>query len=150
MAIEVAMARIREIPCKFQKITHNYLIFLFYYHFLLHFIIISRHTELIFDYIQIFSTRSGSLWKVPAIEADTAWNRGIACKVLNLPTKLYFSCFIFYVFTFSIKRCIKGEIFIYVREKMCWPLRQLHHETGEYPAIKNTNQTLCVVIFLLY
>ena len=38
-----------------------------------------------------------------AIEAATAWNRGITCKTFKLIIKLYFSCFLFYGFLFYIK-----------------------------------------------
>ena len=51
-AIEAATAWNRAIPCKKIRITHNYLLFIFYYHFLVHSLIISRSTELIFDYIE--------------------------------------------------------------------------------------------------
>ena len=51
--IEAATAWNRGIPCKNWKITHNYLIFLFYYHLLVHFLIILWSTELIFGYIEV-------------------------------------------------------------------------------------------------
>ena len=47
-SIEAATAWSRGTPCKILKITHNYLIFLFYSYFLVHSLIISRSTELIF------------------------------------------------------------------------------------------------------
>ena len=33
--------------------------------------------------LRFFSKRWGFLWKFSAIEADTAWNRGIHCKILK-------------------------------------------------------------------
>ena len=44
------------------KIIHNHLIFLFRYHFLVHFLIISRSTYLIYDYIESFGVRCEFLW----------------------------------------------------------------------------------------
>ena len=54
LAIEATTAWNRGIPCKTLKITHNYLICLFYDHFLVHFLIISISTELISDYIEVY------------------------------------------------------------------------------------------------
>ena len=61
MAIEAATACNRVIPFKNLKITHNYVIFLFYSHFLVNFLVVSRSTELIFDYIEISGVRDGVL-----------------------------------------------------------------------------------------
>ena len=71
-------------PLQNLKITHNYLILLFYYHFWVHFLIISRSTEFIFYYIEFFwNKRLGSLWKMLDIVEATAWSRGIPCKILK-------------------------------------------------------------------
>ena len=103
-AIEEAAACNSRIPCKILKITHNYQMFLFYYHFLVHFLIISRSTELKFDYIDIFGVRGEVLWGVlPAVEEDIVWNRGMPCKIFISIIKLYIFCFLFYVFCFYIK-----------------------------------------------
>ena len=42
--IEIATAWNRKIPCKILKITHNYLVYLQYFHYFINFIIISRST----------------------------------------------------------------------------------------------------------
>ena len=55
--IEIVTAQNRAIPCRNLKITHKYLILFFYYHFLVHFLIISRLTELIFDFIEVFRSK---------------------------------------------------------------------------------------------
>ena len=63
------------------QITHNYLIFLSYYHFLIYFLYISRSTELIFDYIDVSVVRGEFICDcLVRIESDMAWNRGIPCK----------------------------------------------------------------------
>ena len=77
-------------PLQKSKITHSYLIFLFYCHFLLHYLTISRSTELRFDYIDIFY----SLGTFSYIEASTACNRGILSNFLKI-THSYL-IFIFY------------------------------------------------------
>ena len=63
------MAWNRGIPCKTLKITHNYLIFLFYHNYLINFFIISRSTELVFESFKFFRSKwwdslgeSVSLW----------------------------------------------------------------------------------------
>ena len=113
----------RVIPCTILKITHNYLIFLLYDHFLVQFLIVSRSAALIFE---VF-------WgKVFAIDADTDWNMGISCKNFKSLIKLYFDCFLIFGFPFYTKEFINGKIFIYVIEKIRWPLRQIWPEKGEY------------------
>ena len=101
--IEAVMAWNRGIPWKKLKITHNYLIFIYFYHFLLHFLIISSSTELIFDYIEIFWVRGEVfLRKVSAVEADMAWKRGIPLQNFknHLEQPNIFILFSFF-FTFS-------------------------------------------------
>ena len=63
LAIEIDMYHNRGIPDKTLKITHNYLIFLFYYHFLLHFFIISKSTDLRLNYIEVFWVIGEFLWE---------------------------------------------------------------------------------------
>ena len=60
--IDSSTAWNRVIPFKILKIDHNHLMCLFYYYFLLHFLIISRYTEFIFDYIDIFWVIVEVLW----------------------------------------------------------------------------------------
>ena len=38
-----------------------------------------------FDYIEVFGVRGEVIWEeVSAIEAATAWNEGISCKILKI------------------------------------------------------------------
>ena len=53
-------------------------------------------------------------------------------QIFKLMINLYFSCFIFGGFPFYIKHSINDNIFFYMRENVCRPLRKLHPETGEY------------------
>ena len=62
-AIEAARAWNKGISSKNLKITHNYLIFLLYYIFLLKLIIISISTEIRFDYIDISLVSGKILWE---------------------------------------------------------------------------------------
>ena len=80
--VEAAVDWNRGIPCKFLKITHNYLICLFYYHFLVHFLIISRSTELIFD-ILIFSRskRWGTVVTNVGCWGSYVLKQGTYCKI---------------------------------------------------------------------
>ena len=115
---------------------------LFYYHFLVHFIIISRFTELILNYTEVFlSKRWGYLGKESSIEADTSRNRGIPCKVLKI-THNYLIFLFYYHFFGSLSHHFKVhrvDLWLYwdslVRgEDFCekfQPLRQIRPETGE-------------------
>ena len=51
--------------------------------------------------------------KVPAYEADTAWNRGIPCILLKTLFQLYLFCLFPYFLTYCIKEGIKGNIFVH-------------------------------------
>ena len=48
-SLEAAISWSRVIPCDILKTTHNYLIFIFYHHFFINFLVISGSIELIFD-----------------------------------------------------------------------------------------------------
>ena len=60
-------------PLQTFKITHSYLIFIFYYCLLFHFLIISRSTEFIFDPFKVFLVKEVRLFgkKVSTMEAAT-------------------------------------------------------------------------------
>ena len=80
--IEATMAWNRGIPFKILNITHNYLIFWFYCHFLVHFLIISRSRESTFDSFKVFlEWGERVLGKKLSIEVDPAWNREIPWKI---------------------------------------------------------------------
>ena len=57
LSIEAATAWNRGIPCKTLKITHNYLIFLFYHHYLINFLIISKSKNSTFDSFKFFRSK---------------------------------------------------------------------------------------------
>ena len=59
--------------------------------------------------------------------------QGSPLKIFKSLIKLYFCFLILYIFPFRIKKSIKGEIFVYVRENICRPLIQIQPEIGEYP-----------------
>ena len=63
-AIDTYMDWNKGIHCNFLKIIHNYLILLCSYHLLVHFLIISRSTDLITNYIEFFhGVRGEVIWK---------------------------------------------------------------------------------------
>ena len=73
----------------------------------------------------------GRFWRwVPAIESDTAWNRGIPCKCLKLTNKMLFYCLLSHDFFQLIKQVIKEKNFVNSIENICRTLRQLWSETG--------------------
>ena len=86
-------------PLQNYKITHNYLIFLFYYHFLTKFIVISSSIELIFNSFNDFSVSIGELiWgKVSDIESAMAWYKVIPCTILKI-THTYLIIIFYYHF----------------------------------------------------
>ena len=68
--------------------------------------------------------------KVLACEPDTAWNRGIPCKILKSIIKFicFVSCFI--VILILLKRL--SEVKCFEIKWICWPMRKIQPETGEY------------------
>ena len=65
--------------------------------------------------------------------------------------KLYFSYILFYSFPFYIKNFIYGDIFVYVREKIYRPLRQLRPKIGKSLAyFFITNQIILILFSFLW
>ena len=62
--------------------------------------------------------------KVLAYEAATAWNRGIPCKTLNFLIKLY-------LVLLNVSKRL-SEVRYFEIKWICWPMRQIQPETGEY------------------
>ena len=81
-----------EIPFNKLKITHNYLIFLFYYIFLVTFSSLQVLKTWYLIILRVSRLRGDVMFEqLPSVEAAAAWNRGIPCK--KLPNIYTFSLF---------------------------------------------------------
>ena len=100
-----------ESLAKFQKNSQlpNSFILLSFFASLYHHFKVDRVE--IWLYWYFLSKRWGSLSKALAVEAYTAWNRGIPCKIFNSLIKLYFSCFPFMFILFVSKSQSKVRYF---------------------------------------
>ena len=68
--------------------------------------------------------------KLLAYEAATAWNRGIPWKILKFLIRLYL--FVSWFIVLLNVSIFFSEVRSFAIKWICWPMRQIHPETGEY------------------
>ena len=126
-AIEADMAWNRGAPCKISNSLSRYtFLVLFYYYFL-------------------FLSKWSSKWRSLYIWGEICvghWEssgakQGNTLKKFQITNQIKLFLFDQLWFYFYFNKFIKGKIFAFVREKICWPFRQIRPETGEYLAIFN-------------
>ena len=66
-----------------------------HYHYLVRFLFISRSTELIFDFLEIFLVRGEFIWeKLSALDSDTSWDRRTPYTILKIAHNYWIFYFI--------------------------------------------------------
>ena len=88
----------------------------------------------IFDLLYQIEYQRQLFWtlnlKVLAYEAATAWNREIPCKIFKFLIGSYFFVSWFIVLLNISKKL--SEVRYFEIKWICWPMRQIQPETGEY------------------
>ena len=92
---------------------------LFFYHFLLQFLIISKSTELRFDYIDFFGKRWDSLEKASYIESDMYWNRVTSIQWSNYTFPVFFFFFSFLMLFVFVSKILSKVIYLFIWGKIC-------------------------------
>ena len=69
--------------------------------------------------------------KVPVYEVATAWNRGIPCNFSKYWSNCICFIYSFLYFWFNISKRL-SEVRSFEIKWICWPMRQIQPETGEY------------------